>query len=142
MLTIKALPATPPDTFAAVLVVDTASKPGCLAALDSITDPRLICLKLGRNPGGAGAFEAGMRHAMTELQPDWLVLMDDDARPKPEALAEFHRLGLSGRDALAAAVRYPDGRLCKMNCPRLTPFLRPRVMLRALAGRGREAFVL
>ena len=141
-LTIKALLATPPDLLAAVLVVDNASKPGSMAALDSITDPRLICLKLERNLGGAGGFEAGMRHAMSELQPDWLVLMDDDARPEPEALAVFHRLDLTGWDALAAAVRYPDGRLCEMNRPTLNPFLRPQVMLRALAGRGREAFHL
>ena len=129
-------------TVDALLVVDNASKPGSLAAVERIADPRLQFLKLDDNLGGAGGFEAGMRHAMDQLQPDWLVLMDDDAYPEPAALNAFHRLDLTGWDALAAAVRYPDGRLCEMNRPTLNPFQRPGVMLRALAGGGREAFHL
>jgi len=140
--TVTALLAAPPADLAALLVVDNASEPPAAVTLRDLSDPRLSVLRLASNLGGAGGFEAGMRHAVTQLAPDWLVLMDDDARPEPGALAAFHRLDLTGWDAIAAAVRHPDGTLCEMNRPTLDPFRRPRVLAAALLGRGREAFHL
>lgn len=140
--TIAALLEASPSVLAAVLVVDNASPPESVDWLDSLDESRLTLLRLTENTGGAGGFEAGMRHAVAHLEPDWLVLMDDDARPEPGALECFQKLDLTGWDALAAAVRHPDGTLCEMNRPTLNPFLHPRVLLAALMGRGRDAFHL
>jgi rhamnopyranosyl-N-acetylglucosaminyl-diphospho-decaprenol beta-1,3/1,4-galactofuranosyltransferase len=41
---------------------------------------------------------------------------------------------------LAAAVHFPDGRICEMNRPWVNPFDSARVFLRVLAGGGRGAF--
>lgn len=47
----------------------------------------LICLK--KNTGGAGGFEAGMKAAVSKFCADWYWLMDDDAYPRPECLANL-----------------------------------------------------
>lgn len=141
-VTLRALLAAPPRDLAAVLVVDNASDDGTAEWLAQQDDPRLSVLSLTRNCGGAGGFEAGMRRAMEALSPDWLVLMDDDARPAPGALAAFGALDLTGYDGLAAAVRHPDGTLCEMNRPTFNPFWHKRILLRSLRGGGREGFHL
>jgi GT2 family glycosyltransferase len=139
---LAALLASPPGHLAAVLVVDNASGPATAAVLDRVGDPRVIVLRQETNLGGAGGFEAGMRHALRHLSPDWLVVLDDDAWPDPGALAAFHALDLTAWDAVAAAVRHPDGALCEMNRPVFNPFRHPGLLLRTLAGGGREAFHL
>jgi ABC-type multidrug transport system fused ATPase/permease subunit len=134
--------ASPPGHLDAVLVVDNASGPQTAAVLARLDDPRLTVLRLGENMGGAGGFEAGLRHAVQHLSPAWLLVLDDDSWPDPGALATFHALDLVGWDAVAAAVRHPDGTLCEMNRPILDPFRDPRLLLRTLVGGGREAFHL
>lgn len=141
-VTLPALLAAPPEDLAAVLVVDNASDDGTAAWLAAQSDPRLNILSSETNLGGAGGFEAGLRHAVAHLRPDWLVVMDDDARPEPGALAAFHRLDLTGRDGLAAAVFHPDGTICEMNRPTLNPFWHKRIFLRTALGGGRGAFHL
>lgn len=140
--TLAALEATPPTDLSAMIVVDNQSTDGTAEMLARCADPRLIVLRPDRNLGGAGGFALGMRHAMAHCHPDWIVVMDDDARPHPEALARFHALDLSGYDGFAAAVRLPDGTPCDANRPTYNPFWHPRILLRALAGRGRQAFHL
>jgi GT2 family glycosyltransferase len=139
---LDALLSSPPRHLAAVLVVDNASGLPTKAVLAGIDDPRLMVRRLDENLGGAGGFEAGLRDAAQTLSPDWLLVLDDDAWPDPGALAAFHALDLTGWDAVAAAVRHPDGALCEMNRPILDPFRSPRLLLRTLAGGGREAFHL
>lgn len=130
-----------------VTVIDNASTDATAEVLGAAAaDPRLEVLRLGRNLGGAGGFEHGLRHVSATLDPDWVVVMDDDARPVPGAIAAF-RAGL-GRgdwddwDAVAAAVHYPDGRICDMNRPSVNPFWNLRVFLRTALGGGRAAFHL
>jgi GT2 family glycosyltransferase len=125
-----------------VLVVDNASGDDTLARLAAIGDARLEVVTAGRNLGGAGGFELGMRRAVAARDPDWLILMDDDARPEPGAIARFRALDLDGTEALAAAVRYPDGAICEMNRPSLNPFWHRTAFLRTLAGGGRAGFHL
>jgi GT2 family glycosyltransferase len=125
-----------------LVVVDNGSTDGTRDWLAGIDDPRLVTLLPDRNLGGAGGFETGMRHAVRRFDPDWMVVMDDDARPAPGALAAFRRAPLAGWDAVAAAVRYPDGRICGMNRPVLNPFWHPGIFLRTLLGGGRAAFHL
>lgn len=139
---VTALLAASPEVLSVVVVVDNASTDGTAEWLAAQTDPRLDVVALPQNKGGAGGFEAGMRYAVAVHDPDWLVVMDDDSRPDPGALAVFHGLDLTGWDAVAAAVRLPDDTPCDMNRPTLNPFARPAVLLRALGGAGREAFHL
>lgn len=129
----------------ALVVVDNACTDGTSEMLRQITDPRLQVLRLAENVGGAGGFEAGLEEVRRRFDPDWCVLMDDDARPEPGALARFRTrapdLEAQGWDAFAAGVFYPDGRICDMNRPWRNPFWHKEDFRKALFG-GRAGFHL
>ncbi len=141
-ITLPRLLADPGTVLARVVVVDNASDDGTAGWLAAQHDPRLMVLRQRRNLGGAGGFELGMRHAVAAFDPDWLVLMDDDARPEPGALAQFLAGDRTGWQICAAAVRDPEGQICAPNRPSLNPFRRMPVFLRTLLGGGRAAFHL
>lgn len=130
----------------AVIVVDNASGDGTAAWLAGQSDPRLITHRCARNRGGAGGFAAGLALARDRGDWDWIAVMDDDGRPQAGAIAAFRGLDLSGWDAIGAAVRHPDGRICEMNRPYRNPFWDARAFLRTAwrmpLGRGREGFHL
>jgi rhamnopyranosyl-N-acetylglucosaminyl-diphospho-decaprenol beta-1,3/1,4-galactofuranosyltransferase len=153
-LTLARLLAEPVDHVA---VVYNASTDDTAAFLASQTDPRLAVLHLAENSGGAGGFEAGLAAVTQTYDPDWTVLFDDDARPLPGALAQFRleaggidpNLAQNGNQALgviAAAVQFPDGRICEMNRPSRNPFWHLPVLARVLwgtvAGGARAGFHL
>lgn len=127
--TVTRLLENPPEHLAALVVVDNASAPETGDWLAAQGDPRLVVERLERNGGGAGGFEAGMRLAMARLEPDWIVVMDDDARPAPGALEAFHADLPPGDTGAAAAVYFPDGRICEMNRPSRNPFWDWRLFL-------------
>ncbi len=122
-VTLDRLLAAAPDDLDAVVVVDNASADDTPAVLAARAGPRLHVIRCPANLGGAGGFETGMRAAGARFDPDWMVLMDDDARPCPGALARFHALP-PGWEAVAAAVYFPDGTICPMNRPGYNPFRR------------------
>lgn len=129
-----------------VVVVDNASTDRTAAWLASQPDPRLIVHRSARNLGGAGGFSVGMELARDRTDAEWIVVMDDDGRPQPGALAAFRQLDLQGWDAIGAAVFHMDGRICEMNRPYRNPFWHPGIFLRTLvrlpSGRGRGGFHL
>lgn len=131
----------PPDHLQAVIVVDNASTDGTKGWLAAQRDPRLVPYHSDQNTGGAGGFATGMRYAVDRFDPDWLVVMDDDARPAPDALAAFHTSDLDTVDAVAAAVYHPDGRICDMNRPWVNPFWHWDTFLQTFRN-GREGFHL
>ncbi|WP_375544134.1 glycosyltransferase [Leisingera caerulea] len=141
---------SPAGELAAVVVADNASSDGTAEWLAAQQDPRLDICTSATNRGGAGGFEMGMRRAMEHHAPDWLAVMDDDGRPAPGGLAAFHALAMhrqpagaaggGGWDAVAAAVYFPDGRICEMNRPSRNPFWHGREFLRTLFGGGRSGF--
>ncbi|SLN68812.1 glycosyltransferase [Roseisalinus antarcticus] len=139
--TVTRLLSSPSEDLAHLVVVDNASDDGTAAWLAGLEDPRLAVLRLEVNSGGAGGFEAGLAHARDRLDPDWMLLMDDDAHPEPEALARFRAGDRARRDGWAAAVYYPGGGLCEMNRPWVNPFWHVRAFLRTLR-RGRAGFHL
>lgn len=140
-VTLARLLAAPEAHLRGVLVLDNASTDGTGAWLARQTDPRLHVLDSPVNLGGAGGFETAMRAATDLYDPDWMVLMDDDARPAPDALAAFHAQGRDTHDAWAAAVYYPDGRACDMNRPWINPFRSLTYLVHSVR-HGRDGFHL
>lgn len=140
-ITLSRLLANPAEDLMAVVVVDNASSDGTADWLSTQDDPRLLVHCYEVNHGGAGGFATGIALARTSFDPDWLVVMDDDARPEPGALPAFHARDKSGIVALAAAVYFPDGRICEMNRPSRNPFWCVRQFLSTIL-RGRDGFHL
>ncbi|HBG97948.1 MAG: glycosyltransferase [Rhodobacteraceae bacterium] len=138
-ITIARLLASPARELAAVVVVDNASTDGTWRWLTDQSGPRLVTRRCDRNIGGAGGFELGIGIAAERFDPDWLVVMDDDARPEPGALAAFHARPREASEAWAAAVYHPDGRICEINRPSRNPFWHRDAFL-AAARRGRAGF--
>lgn len=128
-----------------VVVVDNASTDGTGTWLAAQGDPRLTVLALPENRGGAGGFEAGMAHLVGDDDPDWILLLDDDAWPAAGALGRFAaRAGAlpAGTGAVAAAVFLPDGRIAEMNRPGYNPFWYPAKLLATLTRGNRAGFKL
>ena len=128
----------------AIVVVDNASTDGSTEFLFKITDPRLHIVTLSENVGGAGGFEQGLREVSERFDPDWCVLMDDDARPEVGTMSRFlgqaESLERQGWEAVAGGVYYPNGEICDMNRPSRNPFWHVKDFLRTAIGRGREGF--
>lgn len=140
-VTIQSLLQTPDAELDAIVVVDNASTDGTGDWLAGQTDPRLSILRHAENGGGAAGFATGMQAAVERFDPDWIVVMDDDARPVPGALAAFHALPGDKWDAIAAAVYFPSGEICEMNRPSRNPFWHLAEFLRTARG-GRGGFHL
>ena len=142
------LPALQGQALDHIVVVDNASTDSTAAWLANQTGDGVRVVTLAENTGGAGGFEAGMAYAREHLDPDWILLLDDDARPDPGALALF-RSESSGIEtdfphlgAVAAAVRYPNGTLCEMNRPSRNPFWHAGLFARTLLRGTRSGFHL
>ncbi|WP_243612419.1 glycosyltransferase [Shimia aestuarii] len=100
-----------------LVIVDNGSDADTRDWLRSLEDDQTRILLTERNLGGAGGFARALTEAREAFDPDWYLLMDDDARPDPGALAAFRAMDKTGWDALAAAAYYPDGTICEMNRP-------------------------
>ena len=87
--TLARLLEAPAGVLSAVVVVDNASTDGTADWLAAQGDPRLTVQRSEHNLGGAGGFETGLRLATERFDPDWMVVMDDDAHPAPGALEAF-----------------------------------------------------
>ena len=125
-----------------LIVVDNASTDGTADWLAGRTDARLHVIRLAENRGGAGGFAEGMRQTVALFDPDWVLVMDDDARPEPGALERFRALDKTGLGAVAAAVYTTGGAICDMNRPSVNPFWHRAAFLRTLLGGGRMGFHL
>lgn len=142
------LPALLAEDVDHIVVVDNASTDDTGTWLAAQTSDRVRVVSLDTNTGGAGGFEAGMDYARKTLDPDWVVLMDDDARPQSGALAtfrseipklesDFPNLGI-----IVAAVFYPNGTLCEMNRPSRNPFWNFGLFAKTLIKGTRSGFHL
>lgn len=138
-VTLERLLAEPLDH---VLVFDNASDDGTAQWLQGLADPRLQICRSDRNLGGAGGFARALEQVTRDVDPDWVVLMDDDGRPAPGSIASFRAMDCSNWDALGAAVVTPTGEICEMNRPYRNPFWRLPEFLRTMSGQGRRGFHL
>lgn len=131
-----------------VMVVDNASTDGTADWLATLQNPCLRVLTLPENTGGAGGFEVGMRALAEAEDPDWTLLLDDDAWPEKGAtLALIETVSACDSPtaplgAVAAAVRLPDGRIAEMNRPGFNPFWAPRMIWATLTRGNRVGFKL
>lgn len=125
-----------------ILVFDNHSDDGTAEWLASLSDPRLTVIHSAANLGGAGGFSRGLRHLAESVDPDWIVVMDDDGRPYAGCIDRFRSLSGHGWDAVGAAVLSPDGEVCEMNRPYRNPFWHKREFFRTLLGGGRKGFHL
>ncbi len=105
-----------------VVVIENGSTDGTREWLRDQHDDRLTVLEQAVNGGGAQGFETGLREARARFDPDWYLLMDDDARPMPGAVAAFRATLPRPEGAVLAAVHFPDGAICEMNRPWRNPF--------------------
>ena len=142
------LPALLAEDVDHIIVVDNASTDDTGTWLAAQASDRVRVVSLDANTGGAGGFEAGMAYAKSTLDPDWVVLMDDDARPQPGALARFRsetpklETDFPNLGIVVAAVFYPNGTLCEMNRPSRNPFWNLGLFAKTLIKGTRSGFHL
>lgn len=79
-----------------MVIIDNASTDGTGAWLRKWVahhSPRCLLRSLDSNTGGAGGFSRGLDLAI-EQGADWIWMMDDDAEPHPDALAELMKVAI------------------------------------------------
>ena len=83
-----------------IIVVDNASADGTAAMVRS-DFPDVTLRVLDENRGGAGGFHEGMKEAVSR-DVEWIWVMDDDVKPRPDALAQLFAQGLHNQDSTVA----------------------------------------
>lgn len=108
-----------------ILVIDNNSSDG---TLDTIRDynlcDRIIYINTGKNLGGAGGFQFGIKYA-AERAYDYIWVMDDDCMPQEKALDQLLKIAEEKQGQfgfLASKVLWKNGQICTMNRPRKTVF--------------------
>ena len=100
-----------------VLVVDNASTDETQQAVQQIKNSRVKYRNTGKNLGGAGGFNFGMRWALEDGY-EYLWIMDDDTLPEKDALCQLwlaHQRLQGEYGFLSSVVLWKDGRECRMN---------------------------
>ena len=106
-----------------IYVVDNASTDDTQAMMKTRQSDTVRHLRLAKNVGGAGGFNAGVKAAFADgFEQIWIS--DDDAYPEPDALellidglARFQAETGHAPSFACSAVRWIDGSWCEMNTP-------------------------
>lgn len=126
---IKALLAQTYKKSLDILVIDNASTDHTKESIQQYIDNGdIIYINTGKNLGGAGGFNFGMRRA-AELDYKFMWIMDDDTIPTPTALEELIKEDkkLNGDYGfLSSKVIWKDNSICKMNIQKRTKWRRMR----------------
>ena len=100
-------------------VIDNCSTDNTWDYLRSIKNKKIIPIRLNKNLGGAGGFNAGLKAFINKSLSDYVWIMDDDTIPSPTALEELikknnvsPKLGF-----LCSNVRWKDKSVAVMNIP-------------------------
>jgi len=113
-----------------LIVFDNASSDGTadwLASAEVMQSPRWRPVRSEINTGGAGGY-AEVLALGGQTEADWLWLMDDDAEPRPDALARLLSSPPADHEATVAlcpAVVHRDGSLDPLHRCRLGQFITP-----------------
>ena len=104
-----------------IMVIDNASTDGTEGALQGYRDQKHVqYINTGKNLGGAGGFNFGIRKAY-EQGYKYFWIMDDDTIPAENALQEFSnaekKLAEIEWGFLASLVMWYDKEVCVMNYP-------------------------
>ncbi len=105
------------DSPCDVLVVDNASTDGTTDWLASAQSDTVSVVNTGKNIGGAGGFNVGVREAVGRGY-EFIWLMDDDCMVHPDSLSRLSEADrILGGDYgwLSSVALWTDGRPCKMN---------------------------
>lgn len=105
-----------------LIVVDNASTDGTEEVVKKYLSNRVKYYNTGKNLGGAGGFNYGMKKAY-EGKYDYCWIMDDDTIPSKNALEELLKVSKSLNDKfsfLNSVVLWTDGNLCNMNIPKVS----------------------
>lgn len=106
-----------------IILIDNASTDGTaewLQARGYTHHPRINYLRLPENRGGAGGFHAGVQHGFTHGY-DWLWLLDDDACPQPDALAQLLACQPQSQHLYGSTAIAPDDPQHRLCWPTSTP---------------------
>lgn len=122
-----------------LVVVNNASTDGTQDYLSSLDNDRLHIVHLTENTGGAGGFEVGLKEALNAFEPDWFVIMDDDAYPRQGAISSFRNSDLQDTSIVAASVYLKTGEIAEMNRPWVNPFRSIGSFFRAVS-QGRAGY--
>ncbi len=106
-----------------IFIIDNASTDGTKEAIENfIIDNSIFYYNTGKNLGGAGGFNYGMRVA-AELGYELLWIMDDDCIPESNALEQMINAHnqLNGDYGFLSGVAYwRDGSFCNMNIQKVS----------------------
>ena len=100
-----------------ILVVDNASTDGTDGLVKTFEDKRISYYSTGKNIGGAGGFNIGMRKSV-EAGYKYVWVMDDDTFVQPDTLEKFLIADqkLNGNYGwLSSKALWTDGNICGMN---------------------------
>lgn len=104
-----------------VLVIDNNSSDGTKEFISDLVDNiKVFYMNTGKNLGGSGGFNYGIKEAM-KMDSDYIWIMDDDCIVKENALMELLKFAQSVNDDfgyLSSYVEWKDGTPCKMNVQR------------------------
>lgn len=107
--------------FFDIMIIDNASTDGTLDEIADLLEKnnRIKYYNTGKNLGGAGGFNYGMRKAV-ETGYQFIWIMDDDSMPCDDALQTLVSASERIQDYgfLSSKVLWTDGTLCKMNIQR------------------------
>ncbi len=110
------------ETPVDVLIVDNASSDGTRASIQQLIDNETVFyLNTGKNIGGAGGYNLGIKKAYA-LGYEYFWLMDDDTFVHPDSLTELFLARKELNDHfgfLSSLALWVDGSGCKMNSPTL-----------------------
>jgi GT2 family glycosyltransferase len=106
-----------------IYVIDNASTDDTAARMANRVSDRIFHMRLPKNIGGAGGFNAGLKAAYGDGM-DLIWISDDDAYPAPDAienlatsLVDFEEKTGAWAPFACSAVYWTDGSWCEMNTP-------------------------
>ena len=110
------------ETKCDILIVNNASTDDTEETIKPMVNDGLLYVNTGKNLGGAGGFNYGIRYAIENYNYKYLWLMDDDTIVTDTALLELYKAkDLLNDDFgfLSSKVLWIDGNYCLMNKQKL-----------------------